>query len=123
MTTLRQRMVEELQRRNYSPATIRGYVLAVKQFAEYFGKPPDRLGATQVQGFQWFLVQERKLAPGRVEMRMSALRFFFKKVLNRRHSHLDRAGCEFSLLQQEPLESLHLRRSQSIRRLTEILCE
>ena len=90
MTTLRQRMVEELQRRNYSPATIRGYVLAVKQFAEYFGKPPDRLGATHVQRFQWFLLQERKLTPGTVEMRMSALRFFFfKKMLKRRDMHFD----------------------------------
>ena len=60
MTNLRQRMVEELQRRNYSPETIRSYILAVKQFAEYFGKPPDRLGATQVQRFQWYLLQERK---------------------------------------------------------------
>src|SRR2546425_6352480 len=89
MTALRQRMVEELQRRNYSPATIRGYVLAVKQFAEYFGKPPDRLGATHVQRFQWFLLQERKLTPGTVEMRMSALRFFFKKMLKRRDMHFD----------------------------------
>src|SRR5262249_43651968 len=72
MTTLRQRMVEELQRRNYSPATIRGYVLAIKQFADYFGKPPDRLGATHIQRFQWYLLQERKLAPLTVEIRMSA---------------------------------------------------
>jgi integrase/recombinase XerD len=89
MTTLRQRMVEELQRRNYSPSTIRGYILAVKQFADYFGKAPDRLGATHVQRFQWYLLQERKLNPGTVEMRMSALRFFFKKMLKRRDMHFD----------------------------------
>ena len=89
MTTLRQRMVEELQRRNYSPETIRGYILAVKQFADYFGKPPDRLGATHVQRFQWYLLQERKLAPVTVEIRMSALRFFFKKMLKRRDIHFD----------------------------------
>jgi site-specific recombinase XerD len=82
-------MLEELQRRNYSASTIRGYILAVKQFAEYFGKPPDRLGATHVKRFQWYLLQERKLDPGTVEMRMSALRFFFKKMLKRRDMHFD----------------------------------
>jgi site-specific recombinase XerD len=82
-------MVEELQRRNYSRETIRGYIIAVKQFAEYFGKPPDRLGATHVQRFQWYLLQERKLASSTVEIRMAALRFFFKKMLKRRDIHFD----------------------------------
>ena len=35
MTPLRQRVLDEIQRRNYAPTTARGYVLAIKQFAEY----------------------------------------------------------------------------------------
>ena len=58
MTRLRQRLLEELQRRNYAPDTTRGYILAVKQFAEYFGKSPDRLGPEQVRRFQLHLLNE-----------------------------------------------------------------
>ena len=44
MTVLRKRMLEELQRRHYSPETIRLYLFAVKEFAGYFGKRPDPSG-------------------------------------------------------------------------------
>jgi site-specific recombinase XerD len=82
-------MLEELQRRNYSPATTRGYILTVKQFAEYFGKSPEPLGAEEVRRFQLYLLNDKKLAPGTVEMRMSALRLLYKKTLKRRDLTFD----------------------------------
>lgn len=79
MTPLRRRMLEELQRRNYSPETTRGYILAVKQFAEYFGRSPEKMGAEEIRRFQLYLRREKKLAPGTVEIRIAALRFLYKK--------------------------------------------
>ena len=84
MTSLRQRVLDELQRRNYSSATTRGYILAIQQFAEYFSKSPEQLGATEIRRFQLYLLNQKKLAPGTVEGRMSALRFLYKKTLKRR---------------------------------------
>jgi integrase/recombinase XerD len=84
VTSLRQRVLDELQRRNYSPATTRGYILAIKQFADYYHRSPEQLGGTEIRRFQLHLLREKKLAPGTVEGRMSALRFLYKKTLKRR---------------------------------------
>ena len=89
MTHLRKMMLEELQRRNYSASTMRGYILAVKQLAEYFHKSPDKLGAEDVRRYQLYLLNDKKLAPGTVEIRMSAIRFLYKKTLRRRDIDFD----------------------------------
>lgn len=83
MTELRQRMLEELQRRNFAPATIRYYIRTVREFAAYFHKSPDQLGVAEVRQFQLHMLRDRKLATGTVENRMTALHFLFKKVLKR----------------------------------------
>ena len=62
MTELRQRMIEELRLRNYSPNTIDTYIRCVAKFAQHFGLLPDRLGPEHVRQYQWFLVQRKKVA-------------------------------------------------------------
>ena len=89
MTPLRQRMLEELQRRNYNADTIRGYIHAVQEFAEHFGKSPELMGAEEVREFQLHMLRERKLAIGTVALRTGALRFLYKKTLKRRDLDLD----------------------------------
>jgi hypothetical protein len=61
MTQLRQRMLEELQRRNYSSKTIRLYLRHVAQFAQYFHRSPDQLGAEEIRlGFTHMCARSRK---------------------------------------------------------------
>ena len=59
MTQLRQRMLEELQRRNYSAGTIRLYLQHVAAFAQHFHRPPDQLGAEHIRQYQLYLIQQR----------------------------------------------------------------
>ena len=83
MTQLRQRMLEELQRRNYSSPTIRLYLRHVAKFAQHFHRPPDQLGAEDIRQYQLFLIQEKKLAWSSYNQIVCALRFFYAKVLKR----------------------------------------
>ena len=83
MTQLRQKTLEELQRRNYSQGTIATYLRTIEDLARYFGKPPDRLGPAQIRRYQAHLLRERKLAVTTVRLSVAALRFFFGKILRR----------------------------------------
>src|ERR1700730_15764638 len=76
-------MLDEIQRRNYSHRTARTYVRIVRDFAEYFHQPPDKLGPEQIRQYQAHLFQAKKLAPATVSQYVSALRFLFVKTLRR----------------------------------------
>ena len=89
MTQLRKKVLEELERRNYSQATANAYVAAIRRFAEYFRRSPDQLGREHVRQYQLHLVQERKLEPKSVMVQMAALRFLYLKVLRRSYSRDD----------------------------------
>jgi integrase/recombinase XerD len=61
VTHLRRKMLEELERRNYSEGTARRYLRFVEQFAQHFGKSPDKLGPDHLRIYQAYLLKVRKL--------------------------------------------------------------
>ena len=83
MTQLRQKMLEELQRRNYSDRTAKTYVRIVRDFAAYFHRSPDKLGPEQIRQYQAYLFQSKKLSTASVSQYVSALRFLYVKTLRR----------------------------------------
>jgi integrase len=76
-------MLDELQRRNYSPSTIRCYIHAVEDFSKYFHRSPERLGPSHIRAYPVHLFRDRKLSPGTIQSRSAALRFLFVKTLRR----------------------------------------
>jgi hypothetical protein len=70
VTRLRQMMLAELQRRNYSDTTIRHYLQTVEDFARHFGQPPDQLGLEELRQYQAYLLKVRKQAVGTVVNRV-----------------------------------------------------
>ena len=83
MTTLRRRMMEDMQVRNLSLHTQDAYVQQVSQFARHFNRSPELLGPEEIRSYQVYLTNQRKLAPSSVSIAIAALRFLYKITLHK----------------------------------------
>ncbi|MBI2835889.1 MAG: tyrosine-type recombinase/integrase [Acidobacteria bacterium] len=83
MTSLRQRMTEDMQIRNLSPHTQTTYVLQVSLFARHFGQSPVALGPEEIRAYQVYLTNDKKLAPSSITLAVSALRFLYHVTLKK----------------------------------------
>ena len=82
MTPLRQRMLEDLRVRNYSPRTQEIYIAQVARFARHFGKSPDQLGPEEVRAYQLHLIG-RGVSWSAFNQTVCALRFLYRITLDR----------------------------------------
>lgn len=77
MTTLRQRMIDDLRVRNRSAHTIKAYVACIANFARHFGKSPELLGPEEIRQYQVYLVNERRVSWSYFIQTVCALRFLY----------------------------------------------
>jgi integrase/recombinase XerD len=83
MTSLRQRMIEDMQIRNLAVDTQNTYVLQVSMFARHFGKSAEILGPEEIRAYQVYLTNEKKLATSSILIAICALRFLYKVTLKK----------------------------------------
>jgi len=83
MTSLRQRMTEDMQVRNLALNTQTSYVQQISLFARHFNKSPEELGPEDIRSYQVYLTNEKKLATGSILIAVAALRFLYKISLKR----------------------------------------
>ena len=89
MTSLRRRMIEDMQIRNLAEGTQKSYVLHVSLFARHFQKSPELLGPEDIRAYQVYLTNEKKLSTGSIIVAISALRFLYRVTLKKDWSLAD----------------------------------
>ena len=82
MSPLRQRMIEDMAIRQFGQKTQHDYVRVVADFARFQGRSPDRAEPEDLRRYQLHLATQGA-SPGKMNLAVSALRFFCKVTLDR----------------------------------------
>jgi integrase/recombinase XerD len=83
MTPLRQKLIDEIQLRGFSPSTQDSYVSYITGLARFYHRSPDQIKDQELKDYLLYLLRERHLAANSLIVAVSALRFFYGHVLHR----------------------------------------
>jgi integrase/recombinase XerD len=91
MTTLRQKLIDELEVRGMSRKTQAAYIGFVSRLARHYHRSPDRINDGELRAYLLHLLRERKNCAATLCLAVSALRFFYRHVLQRSTEAIDTA--------------------------------
>ena len=81
MGNLRDRMLEDLQLRNYARRTCKEYVSCARAFVAYHRRPPQEMGEQEVRQFLMYLLEQKKAGPATRKMHVAGIKFLYGVVL------------------------------------------
>jgi integrase/recombinase XerD len=79
----RERMSEDMRLRDHRARTQEAYLLAVRQFVDFFGREPGTFTDEDVRVYILHLRETRRLSPSSINVAVHALRFFFTHTMQR----------------------------------------
>jgi integrase/recombinase XerD len=77
------RMIQDMQIRNFAASTIDSYTWHVDKFCQYFGKMPDELGLEEIRQYQIYLVNEKRSSWSTFNQAVCGLRFLYEVTLGK----------------------------------------
>jgi len=83
MTTLLQRMQDDMKLRNLAASTQASYAQHVSMLTKHFDRSPETIAPEEIRSYQLYLSTEKKSAPATVAIAVSALRFLYGVTLQR----------------------------------------
>ena len=81
ISPLRQRMIEDMMMRKFTPKTQSGYIRSVKNLTRFLGRSPDTATAEDLRLFQIHM-SKTDVSNQTINITISGLRFFFEVTLD-----------------------------------------
>jgi site-specific recombinase XerD len=83
MSKLREKMLREMQLKNYSERTIETYLSSISSLSKHFNQSPDELTREQVRDYLLYLINDRGLSTSIINQTISAYKVLAVDVLGR----------------------------------------
>ena len=77
------RMIQDMQIRNFAASTIDSYTWHVDKFCQHFGKMPEELGLEEIRQYQLYLVNQKKASWSSFNQAVCGLRFLYEVTLGK----------------------------------------
>jgi integrase/recombinase XerD len=89
MTSLRERMLEDLQLHGYAKNTQGRYVDAVRHLAEYYRKPPNQITEEELRQYFLYLTKVKQVGTSTLLIALCGIKFFYECTLHKQWPILD----------------------------------
>jgi integrase/recombinase XerD len=91
MTPLRQKLIDEIHSRGFSPNTEESYVRTVARLAGFYHRSPNRINDQEIRSYLLHLLHDEQLARSSLIVAVSGLRFFYRHILHRSTTAIEQA--------------------------------
>lgn len=78
-----QKMLKQMQLKNFSPGSCRTYLNVAKRLCDHFGRQPELISSEEIEDYILELQNEGKLSPSTIHSYINALKFLVNKGLKR----------------------------------------
>jgi integrase len=89
MTKLRERMLQDMQLRDFSENTQESYLRSVRLLAQYYTKPPDQITEEELRNYFLYVKNVKKWKRATVTVSLCGIKFFFTQTLKRKWATLE----------------------------------
>lgn len=83
MSTVREKMLAELQLRGITPRTQTAYLREIAKLENYFNRSPEELGEEEVKEYLVHMLEDRGLSSGTYKYYAAGIKFLYRTTLNR----------------------------------------